>query len=86
MCQVGTSGNGYSFQLDKRDAAGSYPFASEHHKLANMAVGTRRLMTDVFCGDVSGFWTHINLPKLEISAKTGPNYCPRWSDLRAQQF
>jgi hypothetical protein len=40
----------------------------------------RRLMTDVFCGDVSAFWTHINLPRLELSAKAGPNYCPRWAD------
>jgi hypothetical protein len=52
MCQVVTSGNGYSFQLDKRDATGSYPFASEHHKLANMAVGTshqKRASPTVMC-------------------------------------
>jgi hypothetical protein len=40
----------------------------------------RQRMTDVFCGDVSGLWTHINLPRLELSAKAGPNYCPRWAE------
>src|SRR5258708_3138068 len=52
MCQVVTSGNGYSFQLDKRDATGSYPFASERHKLANMAVGTSHQKSRFADGDV----------------------------------